>query len=107
MQNFKVPIKYFGFLFVWFSINILISGCSKEGVCQNSKKAEFVNLTGLDGCGFVIKLNNGDQLEPVNLSEFNIKPHDGMKIWVEYHEVAAGSICMVAPTVEIHCLKER
>lgn len=86
---------------------VLLASCSKN-VCENSEKAEFKDLTGLDGCGYVIELSNGDRLEAINLGDFDIEVTDGKKIWVNYH-LSSGmvSICMVGEIVEIDCISER
>ena len=85
---------------------LIFSACDRTS-CENAQAATIEDYTGLDGCGLVIKLQNGEVLEPVNLNDFNITPTDGMKVWVKYHEVAMMSICMVGPTVEIECLAKR
>lgn len=85
---------------------ILICGCNRS-TCENAQAATIVDYTGLDGCGLVIQLQNGTVLEPVNLNDFNLTPTDGMKVWVKYHEIAGGSICMVGQIVEIDCLAKR
>lgn len=85
---------------------LIFSACDRTS-CENAQAATIEDYTGLDGCGLVIKLQNGEVLEPVNLNDFNITPTDGMKVWVKYHEVGMMSICMVGPTVEIDCLSKR
>ena len=40
---------------------------------------------GLDGCSWMIELNNGTKLEPTNLNDFNINLQENQKIWVVYH----------------------
>jgi hypothetical protein len=85
---------------------LIFSACDRTS-CENAQAATIEDYTGLDGCGLVIKLQNGEVLEPVNLNDFNITPTDGMKVWVKYHEVGMMSICMVGPTVEIDCLAKR
>jgi hypothetical protein len=94
--------------FLIFSTFLLLifSACDRTS-CENAQAATIEDYTGLDGCGLVIKLQNGEVLEPVNLNDFNITPTDGMKVWVKYHEVGMMSICMVGPTVEIDCLAKR
>jgi len=94
------------FLSVIAIIIFVLPSCQKDG-CNNGVKAEFKDLTGLDGCGFVIDLNEGKRLEPTNLSEFNITPENGKKIWVKYHETEGGSICMSGEIVEIDCISIR
>ena len=86
---------------------LLTASCDKASDCDNAVKAKFKDLTGLDGCGMVIELSNGDRLEPTNLSDFQINVDDGQKIWVEYHVISGGSICMVGEIVEIDCIGER
>lgn len=92
-------------LFICISTLFLFS-CNRTS-CENAQAATIEDYTGLDGCGLVIKLQNGTVLEPVNLNDFSITPTDGMKVWVKYHEISGGSICMVGPIVEIDCLTKR
>lgn len=80
--------------------------CEKSD-CTDAVKAKFKDMTGLDGCGMMIELNNGGRLEPINLEDFSIVPEDGMKIWVNYHATQGGSICMAGELVEIDCIVER
>jgi hypothetical protein len=95
------------FFVVLFASSILLLSCNRTS-CENAQAATIEDYTGLDGCGLVIKLQNGNVLEPVNLNDFNITPTDGMKVWVKYHEVSGmASICMVGPIVEIDCLAKR
>lgn len=93
-------------LFILIATTFLFVSCNRTS-CENAQEATIEDYTGLDGCGLVIKLQNGEVLEPVNLNDFNITPTDGMKVWVQYHEVGMLSICMVGPTVEIDCLAKR
>jgi len=93
-------------LVIVISTSLLIFSCNRTS-CENAQAATIVDYTGLDGCGLVIKLQNGEVLEPINLHDFNITPTDGMKVWVKYHEVGLASICMVGPTVQIDCLAKR
>jgi len=88
-------------------VTFLFISCSQSS-CENAEAATIEDYTGLDGCGFVIKLQNGQTLEPMNLNDFNITPSDGKKVWVKYHEKSGmASICMVGPIVEIDCLAQR
>ncbi len=94
--------------FLLFStLSFLIFGCSKTH--EGMTKATLKDYTGLDGCGIVIELENGDVLEPTNLTEFSssVSIADGQKVWVKYHSISAASICMVGPIVQIDELEER
>jgi hypothetical protein len=93
-------------LLILLASSFILSSCDRTS-CENAHAATIEDYTGLDGCGLVIKLQNGNVLEPINLNDFNITPTDGMKVWVKYHEVGMMSICMVGPTVEIDCLAKR
>ena len=57
----------------------------------------------------LIELENGDAIEPTNLTEFSssVSISDGQKVWVKYHSISAASICMVGPIVQIDELEER
>ena len=96
-----------------FILVLQISGCNKSSneiaqACENAQKAKFKDLTGLDGCGMVIQLQNGCYLEPINLCDMDIEIKDGQKIWVSYHSVPnMASICMVGDIVEIDCIAPR
>ncbi|MFM6946948.1 MAG: hypothetical protein ACKOWW_07395 [Flavobacteriales bacterium] len=93
---------------VIFTISlVLLSSCNRSS-CENAQAATIEDYTGLDGCGLVIKLQSGQVLEATNLNDFNITPTDGLKVWVNYHELSGmASICMVGPIVEIDCLAKR
>ncbi|MFT6922193.1 MAG: hypothetical protein ACJA1C_001195 [Crocinitomicaceae bacterium] len=100
--------KSFKLIIVSLGVLVLLStSCDKASNCDNAVKAELKDLTGLDGCGMVIELSNGDRLEPTNLSDFSINIADGQKIWVEYHVTSGASVCMVGEIVEIDCIGER
>ena len=89
-------------------LTLTIYSCNKESKCENSHSAKLVNMTGLDGCSWMIELNNGTKLEPTNLNDFNINLQENQKIWVVYHTAAQmASICMHGEIVTIDCISER
>jgi hypothetical protein len=104
---------------------ICISACETQDV-EISKdctyEATVVDLSSLDGCGFVFQLDNGDYLEPVwqwgwcgtpplpeaatedPLWDFNFV--DGQRVRLGYEAAEqGGSICMVGEQVIITCLE--
>lgn len=89
-----------------FSCLIFVFSCSKESGCSDSEHVIMRNLTGLDGCGWVLQLDDGSKLEPQNLNDFEIEFVEGKSLHVSYKEIDAGSICMVGKIVEIKCLVE-
>lgn len=59
--------------------------------------------TGLDGCKWVIELEDGTNLEPV-VVEPNYTFKDGETIHFSYVDEPAMSICMIGQTVRITCI---
>tara|TARA_B110000285_G_C14534868_1_gene342389 strand:+ start:158 stop:466 length:309 start_codon:yes stop_codon:yes gene_type:complete len=102
MKNVLIKISLISLTF------FLLLACNKNK-CADSVKAELKDLTGLDGCGFVVELENGSKLEPLNLSNFDIELKDGKKVWVSYHltNIFIGTTCMVGDIVEIDCIANR
>ena len=94
-------------IILFSALSLLIFACTKSH--EGMTKATIRDYTGFDGCGILIVLENGDEIEPSNLNNFSstVSISDGQKVWVKYHETGAMSICMVGPTVEIDELEER
>jgi hypothetical protein len=84
------------------------TACNKN-TCSDSVKAELKDLSNIDGCGLVVKLENGTILDPLNLSDFNIEMTDGKKVWVSYHLTTnlIATICMVGDIIEIDYITSR
>ena len=90
------------------ALTLAIHSCNKESGCENSQTAKLVNMTGLDGCSWMIELGDGTKLEPTNLNDFNINLQENQKISVVYHTAAQmASICMHGEIVTIDCISER
>ena len=53
-------------------LTLATMSCNKESECDNSQRAKLVNMTGLDGCSWMIEINNGTKLEPTNLDDFSV-----------------------------------
>jgi PKD repeat protein len=64
------------------------------------------DYTGLDGCGFVIELDNGVVLEPVEILP-NFILYDGERVKLSYTELNdRESICMAGVIARIDCITE-
>ena len=73
--------------------------------CLNSVKGTLVNKTGLDGCGWMIALQDGKTVNPTNLNSFDIKLIDNTKITFGYKEKNdLFDTCMSGKIIEITCL---
>ena len=89
-------------------LTLCINSCNKQSECENSHSAKLVNMTGLDGCSWMIELNDGTKLEPTNLNDFNINLQENQKIWIVYHTAAQmASICMHGEIVTVDCISKR
>jgi PKD repeat protein len=65
-----------------------------------------VDYSGLDGCGLLIELDNGEVLEPAEVvPNFTLK--NGQRVRLAYTELEDyASICMVGKIVRIDCIEE-
>ena len=78
---------------------LAVSSCEKE----DTKKANATlkNYTGmLDGCGWVVVLDDGSKLEPIQFPE-GVTLQPDARVYVEYDPFPTTSICMVGTTVKI------
>ena len=71
--------------------------------CPDAQEYLLKNLTGLDGCGWV--LAQGDQsFEPINLGDYISDPVQDQVVMLEIIEREDfASICLVGTIVEITC----
>ncbi|MCE2963622.1 MAG: hypothetical protein ACK5UE_05885 [Chitinophagales bacterium] len=87
---------------------VLLLSCQKKladpSDCPNYKYGTVVDMNGLDGCGFNIRLDDGNILEPTNLAAYPKVKINNQRIRFTYKEVdSIASICMVGVMVEITC----
>ena len=90
------------------SLALLVFSCEdKEETLDCDIKATLRDYAGLDGCGFVLVLENGGVLEMGDFDEEpDLKLNDGMKVSISYEEMLdMASICMVGPIVRIICME--
>jgi hypothetical protein len=73
--------------------------------CLNSVKGTLVNKTGLDGCGWMIALQDGKTVNPTNLNSFDVKLIENTKITFGFKEKNdLFDTCMSGKIIEITCL---
>lgn len=82
----------------------LFAGLSCSKTKWEEANGTVRDFTGLDGCGKLIVLDNGQVLEPVSLPS-NTLLIDGRRVTINYKIVLRASICMVGPTAEIKSLR--
>jgi hypothetical protein len=73
-------------------------------VPQCSTPATVRNLAGLDGCGFVLELSNGQRLEPRGDRWAQFPKVDGRRVTVTYRDASGVSACMAGKIVELDCI---
>jgi hypothetical protein len=109
-------------LLLFLLIVFVFTHCSDDTKPACSTKAIIRDLTGLDGCGYVLELEDGTRLEPVLPSLFcgtpplpkeitedplyNFEFVDGKRVVISYQEAGSMSICMAGTTVKITCIQE-
>lgn len=74
--------------------------CKYEGV--------VMNMTGLDGCGLMIVLNDSahTRLQPVEIADTSFHLQAGQRVLVNYTELSGRmSTCMSGKIVRIDCIK--
>ena len=102
-------------------LGVALLSCENESVGDCMVPATVKDLTGLDGCGFVLELEDGSRIEPLRFIRcgtpsqakemtedplLNFEMHDGQKVRISYTETDYASICMVGPVVKITCITE-
>lgn len=68
--------------------------------------AKLVNYTGLDGCSWMIKMNDGTVYEPINLSAFEAHPTNNEPVFITFQVEPSISICMVGTNIRLQSLKK-
>lgn len=101
-RNFRqiMILKSFAFAIAF----VFVLSCEKESTnkCENSSEGILKNLTGFDGCGWIIQLSDSTKLEPINLDDFDIDLVDNKSVCIRFHErTDLGSYCMVGEVIEL------
>lgn len=97
-----------------FALSIVFSGCYEEDEADKNGRADCLNqatfqdFTGLDGCGFLLILQDGqseERLEAVNLADFDVVPTEGMEVCIDFTDATdAASICMAGRLIELQSI---
>lgn len=102
---------------IFFSLILLFAACDSTKKTTNTSAAEtnkckipgvIKDYTGLDGCQFLIELENGEKWMPVKVNDESFVMADGVAILFAYKEVKdAVSTCMTgSKMIEITCIKK-
>lgn len=82
-------------------ITSLLCSCEKTATTAGVE-GKFKNLSGLEGCNWMIETDGGTLLEPTNLSEFDIAPVNGMAVRVDLTKTGYFSVCLDAEIVDLY-----
>lgn len=84
------------------------TACPEDENCKDGVKGTLHDYTGLSGCSWIIELESGEKLEPVNLHLLDFEPADNLEIYFKYRTAEDQvSVCMVGKMVEITCISRR
>ena len=67
-------------------------------------KATIINYA-IDGCTFMVQLENGKKLEPINLQDEFKK--DNFNVWIKYQHFKGNSICMAGEMITVTAIEKR
>lgn len=99
-------MKFKNSLLVLFLFVIFASSCEKSGECEDGSEMVFRSFSGVsEECGLLLGLDLDDEyriLLPINLSDFDITPEDGLKVCATFIErIESSQACSDAETVEL------
>lgn len=91
------------------SMTMMFATCSPSGKAKKGKTCQtngiVKDMTGeLDGCEFLITLEDGTNLLPVDYTVDITGLKDKQKITFTYEQVEAMNVCMAGETVKVTCL---
>lgn len=66
-------------------------------------EATVLDYRNLDGCTFLMQLNNGEKLQPENLD--SVFQKNNLQVLIKYHLTGKNTICMTGKTILIDFIK--
>lgn len=101
MKNLLLP-------FILLLCLVSLTSCPKDEACKEGIIGTIHDYTGLSGCQWIIELESGEKLEPVNMHLLDFVPVDKQKVYLKYKSAEKQiGICMVGKRVEITCISVR
>lgn len=86
-------------------LSLTTFSCKPKPHCTDGVTAKLVDKSGLDGCTWLIELEDGSMLQPLNLDSFNIEKQNDLSISLTYKKADAfAGICMAGQMVELSCI---
>lgn len=83
------------------------NGDTTATVLTCNTRATVKDMTGLDGCGLMFELENGEKIMPENPDSMPGYLRDGLKVGISFTYLEDRvSACMAGKIVSIECLEE-
>jgi hypothetical protein len=89
-----------------------LAACEQESAAGWTEGV-YRDYRNLDGCGFLIELEKGNDsvpgrfLEPVNAGSYGVEAAEGVKVRLKYRLLRSASVCMKGQVAEITALRRR
>lgn len=75
--------------------------------CPNQFEGTLIDMSSLDGCGWMIKLTDGSRLNPINLDDFSITLLNNNKVNLSFSEnTDMMDTCMAGKIISIICISD-
>ena len=90
-------------------LTLLFSSCDRIDTSE-MQEGVIKDMSNLNGCGYVVQLNNGTILEVENLHEFNIDIENNKEVWVKYQSnplICIETMCQLGEVVSLENMIER
>ncbi len=73
--------------------------------CPNQVDGKIIDMSGLDGCRWMIQLNDGSKINPINLEDFGVTLKTNNNIKISYKENKdMMTACMAGKIITILCI---
>ena len=88
-----------------FALLVVLSCSNEDNTLMCDEKATIRDFTGVDGCSYVLVLDDEKVLEIGDLEfEPDFQFRDGLRVSVTYEELSSSSVCMVGSIVRVLCI---
>lgn len=87
---------------------VVMSACVEKTPAASDKcvhKAIVKDLSGLDGCGYILVLEDGTRLEPVDVEAEDFTFEAGQRVKIGYEIQDGMSTCMAGNMAVIKCIE--
>ncbi len=99
-------MNIFKILFILVTFTLVFQSCKTDEGCPDGISGTLVELN-LDGCSWVIELEDNKKIIPVNFDSFGIEKENDIKLLITYSQLNdVAGICMAGKMVELSCVQK-